>query len=119
MFISESRVIKIVRSNQPKELGELLKSTYFKEKCKPIVGLFFDLSRPLKGRQSIQNRLLFMRTIKYPWKTEKTLGDDILKIETFSIYSMIFLQFVNYLTYELFQTLFRPDGVACGVFFLG
>ena len=65
-FITASRVIKIVRSNQPKELSELLMSTYFEEKRKPGVGLFFVSSKLLKGRQSIQNRLLFMRSISYP-----------------------------------------------------
>lgn len=80
-FITASRVIKIVRSNEPKELSDLLKSTYFEEKRKPGVGLFFDSSRLLKGRQSIQNRLLFMRSISYPWNTEKTLSDDLLRIE--------------------------------------
>ncbi len=35
MFITTLRVIKIVRSNQPKELSELLESAYFREKHTP------------------------------------------------------------------------------------
>jgi hypothetical protein len=69
-FIKVSRAVKIVTSNQPKELVELLKSTNFEEKCKPGVRLFFDSYKLLKGRQSIQNRLLFMRPISYPWNIE-------------------------------------------------
>ncbi len=47
----------------------------------PTYGLFYDALRTRKGRQSIQNRLLFMRSIGYPWNTEKKLSDDIIRIE--------------------------------------
>jgi hypothetical protein len=51
----ECRVIKIAKSNQSKELSELLKSTYFDEKCKSDVRLFVDSSILLEGCQSILN----------------------------------------------------------------
>ncbi len=43
--------------------------------------LFYDASWTRKGRQSIQNRLLFMRSIVYRWNTEKKLSDDIIRTE--------------------------------------
>ena len=42
--------------------------------------MLFDASRLKPGRQSIQNRLIFMRTIKYPWNSNK-MSDDLIRIE--------------------------------------
>jgi hypothetical protein len=44
------------------------------------VGKFFDASRTKKGRQAIANRLLFMRSITYPWNS-KALTNDAIRIE--------------------------------------
>jgi hypothetical protein len=79
-FITSSRVIKIVRDNQPSELANRLKSVYFEENRRPGCGLFFDASRIKKGQQSIQNRLLFMRSITYPWNREP-MNDNLIRIE--------------------------------------
>ena len=56
-------------------------TTYFEERRQPDVGHLNNASRTSKGRQSIQNRLLFMRSIVYPWNTEKKLSDDMIRIE--------------------------------------
>ena len=79
-FITSSRVIKILRDDQPLELVNLLKSVYFEEKRRPGCGQFFDASRIKKGQQSIQNRLLFMRSISYPWNSEP-MSDNLIRIE--------------------------------------
>jgi hypothetical protein len=80
-FITANRVIKIVQSRMPIDLHKRLMTAYFEERQQPDVGLFYDASRTQKGRQSIQNRLLFMRSIVYPWNTEKKLSNDITRIE--------------------------------------
>ncbi len=64
-----------------KDLHSRITSTYFEEKRHPHVGLFFDASRTRKGKQAIQNRLLFMCAISYPWNTEKRLSNDITCIK--------------------------------------
>jgi hypothetical protein len=64
-FITSSRVIKILRDEQPKELCEKLVATYFNQRRKPGLGFFFDRSRIKKGHQSLENRLLLMRSITF------------------------------------------------------
>jgi hypothetical protein len=66
-FITASRIIKVMRDQKPVGLFNALEQCYFEEKRKPGIGLFFDSSRTKKGRQSIQNRLLFMRSMNHPW----------------------------------------------------
>ncbi len=70
-FITASRVIKTFRVKQPPELHKILLTNYFEEPRFPGVGLFFDSSMNKKGQQSIENRLLFMRSIKTPWNTKR------------------------------------------------
>jgi hypothetical protein len=79
-FITASRVIKIVRNKEPAYLYDNLTKCYFEEKRYPGVGMFFDNSRIKKGQQALANRLLFMRSIKYPWN-EKPMSDDLIRIE--------------------------------------
>jgi exonuclease III len=80
-FITATRVIKTVRLKEPKWLAAKLMKVYFEEPRKPGVGLFFDGSKRKKGRQSIENRLLFMRSINYPWNlTSTALSDDSLRV---------------------------------------
>jgi len=82
-FITASRVIKTIRDEQPKPLFDLLQCTYFEESRKPHVGLFFDDSKTLLGRQSIQNRLMFMRRINDPWNNKnQTLSNDQIRVIT-------------------------------------
>ena len=106
----QNRVIKIVRSNQSKERSELPKSTYFEEKREPGFGLFFDSSRLLKGRQSIQNKLLFMRSLSHPWNTEKhsvmTYSELKWKRHIFLIFHCLF-KFCQFLKLGLYRTLFQ------------
>lgn len=79
-FITSSRVIKTLRDAQPTILYQKLLSTYFEERRKPKVGFFFDSSKSKKGRQSLQNRLLFMRSLNFPWK-DLPLSDDLIRIQ--------------------------------------
>jgi len=79
-FVTSSRVIKIMRDKQPTELNQRLKDVYFEQKRQPGCGRFFDSARIKKGQQSIQNRLLFMRSIDYPWNL-KPMSDDLIRIE--------------------------------------
>ena len=71
---------KIVRNKEPAYLYDNLNKCYFEEKRYPGVGMFFDNSRIKKGQQALANRLLFMRSIKYPWN-EKPMSDDLIRIE--------------------------------------
>jgi len=61
-FITASKVIKIVRDCQPKDLYLPLMSTYFEGKRQPGCGFFYDRSQTKKGRKSLKNRLLFMKS---------------------------------------------------------
>jgi hypothetical protein len=46
------------------------------------LGQFFDFSRTRKGFQSLQNRLLFMRSVNLDWNNESNeLSDDRLRDE--------------------------------------
>ena len=62
-FMTASRVIKIMRDNQPTELNQRLRSVYFEQRRQPGHGQFVDSARIKKGQQSLQNRLFFMRSI--------------------------------------------------------
>ena len=79
-FITSSRVIKTLRDTQPTILYQKLMNTYFEERRKPGVGFFYDSSRTKKGRQSLQNRLLFMRSINHSWFGHN-LSDDSIRIQ--------------------------------------
>jgi hypothetical protein len=79
-FITASRVIKIIRDKEPALLFEELTNCYFEEKRSPGVGMFFDSSKNKKGQQSLPNRLLFMRSIKYPWNNGP-ISDDLIRIQ--------------------------------------
>jgi hypothetical protein len=61
-----------------------------KKDVSQVFGLFFDSSKIKKGRQSLPNRLMFMRTITYPWNVPGSLmTDDLVRIklkETFFQY---------------------------------
>ena len=86
-FVTASRVIKTIRDEEPKSLFELLHSTYFEESRKPFIGMFFDDSKTLLGRQSIQNRLMFMRCITDPWNNKnQKLSDDQVRVITKSAF---------------------------------
>jgi hypothetical protein len=78
--MNASHVIKILRDKEPCFLLDELTKTYFEEKRFPSIGKFFGASRTKKGRQAIANRLLFMRSITYPWNS-KTLTNDATRIE--------------------------------------
>jgi hypothetical protein len=70
-FITASRVIKILRDEQPNGLVMRLRQNCFEENRKPAIGLFFVRSRIKKGQQASENRLLFMCAITYPWNKDK------------------------------------------------
>jgi hypothetical protein len=80
-YLTSTKVMKIIRDEEPKSLFDLINSNYFEENRKPNVGFFFDNSRTLVGRQSIQNRLIFMRSINDPWNNKlKPLSDDHIRV---------------------------------------
>ncbi len=81
-LITSSRVIKILRDEEPRYLCNELIATYFDERRKPGLGFFFDRSKIKKGRQSLENILLFMRSIMFEWTgNTKTLSNDRIRIE--------------------------------------
>jgi hypothetical protein len=80
-FTTASRVIKTIRDEEPKPLFLLLNNNYFEESRKPGIGHFFDNSHTLYGRQSIQNRLLFMRSIDESWNNKlNPLTNDQIRV---------------------------------------
>ena len=80
-YMVSTKVMKIIRDNEPKPLFDLLCENYFEESRKPGVGYFFDNSRTLVGRQSIHNRLIFMRSINDQWNNKlQPLSNDQLRV---------------------------------------
>ena len=75
-YLTASLVMKTIRDQQPKPLFDLLMNNYFEESRKPNVGYFFDSSRTLVGRQSLQNRLMFMLSINDPWNNKLQIKTD-------------------------------------------
>ena len=102
-FITTSRVIKVLRDKEPKYLHVELIKNYFEEKRYPGVGMFFDASRIKKGQQAISNRLLFMRSIHYPWNS-KFLSNDIIRIEMKKCFFVFPLQMLPERTSQNSQT---------------
>jgi hypothetical protein len=84
-FITASRVIKIMRDGLPSGLVTRLQRNYFEENRRPGFGLFFDSSKLKKGRQALENRLLFMRAINFPWNKDK-FSDDVIRIQMKATY---------------------------------
>jgi len=81
-FITASKVLKIIRDEQPAILYSKLQSTYYEERRHPGVGLFYDSARIKVGKQSIENRLIFMRGINYPWNVPGVkLNNDLIRIQ--------------------------------------
>ena len=81
-MIEKSKVIKIMRVKAPLDLHTALQANYFEEKRHPGVGLFFDSSRKRVGRQSLPNRLIFMRGIEYAWNDEtNVMSNDLIRIQ--------------------------------------
>ncbi len=74
-----------MRDEQPPGLVTRLRRNYFEENRKPGIGLFFDSSKLKKGQQALENRLLFMRAIAYPWNKDK-LSDDVICIQMKATY---------------------------------
>jgi hypothetical protein len=65
---------------------------YFEEPRHPELGQFFDFLRTWKGFQSLQNRLLYMRSVNFDWNNESNdLNDDSLRVELKKAFSPTFL----------------------------
>ena len=85
-------MLKTIRDMQPTVLRAALINTYFEERQNPGRGLFFDGSRTRRGRQSIEIRLLFMRSIDICWNSGKDLTNDYKRIEMKRTFSHIMSQ---------------------------
>jgi hypothetical protein len=106
-FITASRVIKIMCDREPTILFNQLTNCYFEQRRYPGIGYFYDSSRTKKGRQSIPNRLAFMRSISYPWNfPEKPMSNDLIRIEMKHT-------FFPYLKHRLKQSSHDPDLTNC------
>lgn len=82
-------MIKTVRDKAPEILHNIILKNQFEANRKLGLGLLFDSSRLVEGKQSIQKRLLFMRVIDDPWCKwiiENPLGDSHLR-QAWDIYS--------------------------------
>ena len=66
-YVTASIALKVLRDKNPKSLHEKLRETYYEERRHKGQGRFFDSSRLLVGRQSLQNRLPHVAQIKSPW----------------------------------------------------
>jgi len=78
-FITASKVVKIIRDKQPKPLADLLDRTLYTLPRKPQLGKWYDESRSKWGKQSVQNRLIFMNGIEEPW-LRRDLSDDGIRM---------------------------------------
>jgi len=76
-FIAASKVVKIIHDKQPKLLADLLDTTLYTVPRKPLLGKWYDGSRSKWGRQSLQNRIIFMNGIKEPWLRRDFTYDGI------------------------------------------
>ncbi len=80
-FYTASLVMKTIRNEEHKPLFNLLHDNYFEESRKPQVGYFLDDSKTLLGRQLLQNRLMFMRSITDPWNNKyQPMSDNAIRI---------------------------------------
>ncbi len=74
--------IKVIRDKTPEVLHAILRSTFYTERRNAGRGLFFDSSKMVVGRQSLQNRLLHIRQITTPWSEggQKMTNDAIRQL---------------------------------------
>ncbi len=80
-YLTATKVMKIIRDEEPKQLFDILKDNYFEENRKYQIGFFFDNSKTLASRQSIQNRLKLMRSIVDPWNNKlQPLSNDQIRV---------------------------------------
>ncbi len=86
-YVITTRVTKTIRDEEPEPLFDLLSQNYFEESSWSQVGFFFVNSKTLLGKQSIQNRLLFMCYMTDPWnnKYQRPSNDQIREIGKKSI----------------------------------
>ena len=79
-FTTASIAIKTVRDQSPKVLHEILIRTYYEERRYKGRGLFFDESKMLAGRQSLQNRLQHISSITSAWnELGKQISNDRIR----------------------------------------
>jgi len=76
-FLTASKVIKIIRDEQPKSLHDRLHQTKYEEPRKPGIGLFYDKSKRKPGKQALNNRLDLFKDLKIPWTNTKLSNDEI------------------------------------------
>jgi len=67
IFLTSSKVIKIVRNKELPDLYAPLMTTFYTEPRKPDIGYFYDNSKRKPGKQIFYNRLDFMKEIDKPW----------------------------------------------------
>ena len=80
-FTTASIAMKVVRDQSPVVLHEILMRTYYEERRHKGRGLFFDGSQTVPGRQSLQNRLQHISSIKTAWNELGTvMSNDRLRV---------------------------------------
>lgn len=87
-YTTASVAIKVIKNKQPTRLHEILMSTYYSERRNAGKGLFYDSSKTVPGRQSIQNRLKHIAQIKEPWNESgpEKFSKDKLRVMLKSTY---------------------------------
>ena len=77
-----------IKSKQPLRLHEILKRTYYSERRNAGKGLFYDSSKTVPGRQSLQNRLKHIAQISEPWNEQgpEKFSKDKLRVMLKSTY---------------------------------
>jgi len=78
-FITASKVVKIIRDRQPKNLVDLLETTLYTVPRKPLLGRFYDGSKSKGGHQALHNRVTFLNGISEPW-LRRDMTDDGIRI---------------------------------------
>jgi hypothetical protein len=87
-YTTASVAIKIIKNKQPKRLHDILRSTYYSERRNAGKGLFYDSSKTVPGRQSLQNRLKHIAQISEPWNEQgpEKFSKDKLRVMLKSTY---------------------------------
>jgi len=94
-YTTASVAIKVIKTKQPQRLHDILKSTYYSERRNAGKGLFYDSSKTVPGRQSLQNRLKHIAQISEPWNEigPERFSKDKLRVmlkSTYFLYKVTF-----------------------------
>jgi len=78
-YTTSFKVIKTIRDKGPSILYERLNNNLYAKNRRPGLGFFFDKSSKRRGKQILQNRLPFFKSISTQWMV-KDISDKAIRI---------------------------------------